>query len=96
MKAVVVLSGGQDSATCLAMAVKKYGAENVAAITFRYGQRHGLETKYARRLAKRFGVRKHKVVSFGFYRQLTTNALISNEREISVSEGASCPNTVEE
>ena len=96
MKAVVVLSGGQDSATCLAMAVKKYGAENVAAITFRYGQRHGLETKYARRLAKRFGVRKHKVVSFGFYRQLTTNALISNEREISVSEGASCPNTVVE
>jgi 7-cyano-7-deazaguanine synthase len=78
------------------MAVKKYGAENVAAITFRYGQRHGLETKYARRLAKRFGVRKHKVVSFGFYRQLTTNALMSNEREISVSEGASCPNTVVE
>ena len=42
MKAVVVLSGGQDSATALAMAVKKHGAENIAAITYAYGQRHAL------------------------------------------------------
>ena len=54
MKAVVVLSGGQDSATALALAVRKHGAENVAAITFEYGQRHALETKFARRLARRF------------------------------------------
>ena len=96
MKAVVVLSGGQDSATCLALAVEKHGRENVAAITFRYGQRHELETKYARRLAKRFGVGKHKVVSLGFYRRLTTNALMSETKRISKAEGASCPNTVVE
>ena len=76
MKAVVVLSGGQDSATCLALAVKKYGAGEVAAITFAYGQRHSVETKYARRLAKRFGVAAHKVVRLGFYGELTTNALM--------------------
>ena len=35
IKAVVVLSGGQDSATCLALAVRKYGAAHVAAITFK-------------------------------------------------------------
>ena len=76
IKAVVVLSGGQDSATCLALAVKKYGAGEVAAITFAYGQRHAVETKYARRLAKRFGVVAHKVVKLGFYGELTTNALL--------------------
>jgi 7-cyano-7-deazaguanine synthase len=44
MKAVVVLSGGQDSATALALAIQRHGRENVAAITFTYGQRHSLET----------------------------------------------------
>ena len=76
VKAVVVLSGGQDSAICLALAVRKYGAADVAAITFAYGQRHSVETKYARRLAKRFGIAAHKVVRLGFYRELTTNALL--------------------
>jgi 7-cyano-7-deazaguanine synthase len=96
MKAVVVLSGGQDSATCLALATKKYGAENVAAITFRYGQRHELETKFAKKLARRFKVSRHKVVSLGFYSRLTTNALMSKTQKISMAKGASCPNTVVE
>ena len=96
MKAVVVLSGGQDSATCLALAVRKHGAGHVAAITFRYGQRHALETKFAKRLAKRFGVTVHKVVSLGFYRHLTTNALMSKTAHIGRKKGASCPNTVVE
>lgn len=96
MKAVVVLSGGQDSATCLALAVKKYGADEVAAITFGYGQRHAIETKYARRLAKRFGIAAHKVVTFGFYRDLTTNALLDPTMKISRARGASCPTTVVE
>lgn len=96
MKAVVVLSGGQDSATCLALAVRKYGAENVAAITFRYGQRHALETKYARRLAKRFGIAEHKVVSLDFYGSLTSNALMSKTAKIERKRGAACPTTVVE
>ena len=96
MKAVVVLSGGQDSATCLALAVRKHGCENVAAITFRYGQRHLLETKFARSLARRFGVKMHKVVSLGFFSQLTANALMSKTERISRRKGASCPNTVVE
>lgn len=95
-KAVVVLSGGQDSATCLALAVKKYGADRVAAITFRYGQRHQLETKYAKALAKRFGVVRHQVVSLGFYKDLTTNALMSKSAKIERRKGASCPTTVVE
>ena len=96
VKAVVVLSGGQDSATCLALAVRKYGAERVAAITFRYGQRHALETRYARRLARRFGVAFYKVVSLGFYGQLTSSALMSKTERIRKAGGARCPNTVVE
>ena len=94
MKAVVVLSGGQDSATCLALAVKKYTAREVAAITFAYGQRHAVETKYARRLAKRFGIAAHKVVKLDFYKDLTTNALMDPTRKIRC--GKTCPNTVVE
>ena len=96
MKAVVVLSGGQDSATCLALAVRKYGADRVAAITFEYGQRHSLETKYAKRLAKRFGIVLHKVVKMDFYRHLTSNALMSKDAPIEKKKGASCPTTVVE
>ena len=88
VQAVVVLSGGQDSATCLALAVKKYGASGVAAITFAYGQRHAVETKYARRLAKRFAVAAHKVVKFGFYRDITTNALMDPTMAIRGGEDA--------
>ena len=95
-KAVVVLSGGQDSATCLALAVKRHGADGVAAITFEYGQRHSLETKYAKRLAKRFGIVLHKVVKMDFYRHLTSNALMSKDAPIERKKGASCPTTVVE
>lgn len=96
MSAVVVLSGGQDSATCLAIAVRKHGAQRVAAITFEYGQRHSLETKFAKRLAKRFGIAMHKVVKFDFYRHLTSNALMSGDAPIEKRKGASCPTTVVE
>lgn len=97
MRAVVVLSGGQDSATCLALAVKKYGASEVAAITFAYGQRHAIETKFARRLAKRFGIAAHKVVTFGFYRDITTNSLLDPKMKIGRSaSSATPPNTVVE
>ena len=96
IKAVVVLSGGQDSATCLALAVKKHGADRVAAITFRYGQRHQIETTYAKRLAKHFGIALHQVVGMDFYRHLTTNALMNPEIAIARKKGSSCPTTVVE
>jgi len=94
MKSVVVLSGGQDSATALALAVKRHGADRVAAITFRYGQRHQLETKYARKLAKRFGILVHQVVKLDFYSHLTTNALMT--KGAAIRRGKVCPNTVVE
>ena len=96
VKAVVVLSGGQDSALALALAVRRYGADGIAAITFSYGQRHAVEVKFARRLAKRFGIAAHKVVSLGFYSQLTMNALLDHNAKIERRRGAKCPTTVVE
>lgn len=101
MKAVVVLSGGQDSSLCLALAVKKFGAEHVSAITFAYGQRHSVELKFARKLAKRFGVAQHKVIRLDFYSQITDNALMTPGARIRTKHQApgtkhSVPNTVVE
>ncbi len=96
IKAVVVLSGGQDSATCLALACQKYGAAGVAAITFNYGQRHALETKFAKNLAKRFGLTQHKIINLDFYQHLTSNALMSPNKAITKKKGSSCPTTVVE
>lgn len=97
IKAVVVLSGGQDSATCLALAVKKYGAMHVAAITFKYGQRHSIETKFAARLAEEiFNVRTWMCISLDFYEHITSNALLDKSRKIERRKGSKCPNTVVE
>ena len=97
MKAVVVLSGGQDSATALAMCVKRHGADKVAAITFCYGQRHALEAKYARYLARNaFKIAEWKRVALGFYPKITDNALMSRKTAIEKRKGAKCPNTVVE
>jgi 7-cyano-7-deazaguanine synthase len=58
--AVVLLSGGLDSSTALAVA-KRDGLEP-HALTFRYGQRHEIEVDAARRIARAFGVTQHIVV----------------------------------
>ncbi|MGZ8378833.1 MAG: 7-cyano-7-deazaguanine synthase QueC [Gemmatirosa sp.] len=58
--AVVLLSGGLDSTTCLAIAHREGFA--VHALSFRYGQRHAHEVEAARRIAARHGVARHVVV----------------------------------
>ncbi len=57
-KALVVLSGGQDSTTCLYWALREFGAANVEAVTFDYGQRHRVELDCARKIAQLAGVRQ--------------------------------------
>ena len=58
--AVLLLSGGLDSTTMLALAVQQ--GFDVHAMTFRYGQRHSAEIDAARRVARHYGVRDHVVV----------------------------------
>lgn len=57
---MVVLSGGQDSATCLLVAKRQY--RHVHAITFDYGQRHRREIDCAKKIAELVGVDSHTVV----------------------------------
>src|SRR5207244_2304833 len=59
-EAVLLLSGGLDSTTLLALAQRD--GFDVHAMTFRYGQRHGTEIDAARRVAARYGVTDHVVV----------------------------------
>lgn len=91
--AVVVLSGGQDSTTCLALAQREHGCENVRCISFSYGQRHGGEVEVARQVAQDFGVGEHKVVELSSYGEITDNALLDHSSEIRQELGAGCPNT---
>jgi 7-cyano-7-deazaguanine synthase len=57
--AVLLLSGGLDSTTLLALATQEGFAVN--ALTFRYGQRHGLEIERARAVAAHYRVARHVV-----------------------------------
>ena len=58
--AVLLLSGGVDSTTLLALAAKQ--GFLVHALSFRYGQRHELEVQAATRAAERYGALKHVVL----------------------------------
>ncbi|MCI4353507.1 MAG: 7-cyano-7-deazaguanine synthase QueC [Thermoplasmata archaeon] len=62
--AVVLLSGGMDSATALAVARKNF--PRVHCLTMLYGQRHGREVRSARQLARYFRVVHHRVVKLPF------------------------------
>jgi len=65
-KAVVLLSGGLDSMTTLAVA--KAEGFLPCAITFRYGQRHGVEIQAAERVARAMGVAEHLVLDIDLRR----------------------------
>jgi 7-cyano-7-deazaguanine synthase len=58
-KSIVLLSGGLDSATVLAIA-KNSGYE-IYALSFFYGQRHEIELESAKKIAEKFGVKEHKI-----------------------------------
>ena len=82
-KAVVLLSGGLDSTTTLAIAADE-GYE-VYALTFRYGQRHEVEIEAARRIAEEFSVTAHVIAEIDL-RSFGGSALTS---EIEVPKGRS-------
>jgi 7-cyano-7-deazaguanine synthase len=69
--AVVLLSGGLDSTTVLAIAAQE---RRVHALSFRYGQRHAIELACAQRQAARFGVVAHEIVDLSHMGRLVAGA----------------------
>lgn len=82
-KAIVLLSGGQDSTTCLAWAVDRFGVGNVRCLTIAYGQRHQLEVEAAERIAEAFGVPIHEMLIHG----MDGNALVDASIPIAADGG---------
>ena len=70
--ALVCLSGGQDSTTCLYWALKNF--DHVEAVCFSYGQKHALEVEVARRIAEKAGV-EFSLLDLSLLGQMTHNAL---------------------
>jgi 7-cyano-7-deazaguanine synthase len=59
-KAIILLSGGIDSATCAAIA--KHEGYEICALSFRYGQRHRIELDSAKAVAQSLGIKEHRIV----------------------------------
>ncbi|MFT8870853.1 MAG: 7-cyano-7-deazaguanine synthase QueC [Sporolactobacillus sp.] len=86
-KAVIVLSGGLDSATCMGIAREQ--GYVLYPLTFRYGQRHAREVEQARKIADYFHAADHHIVDLDFFRQLGGSAL--TDPDIAVPENADNP-----
>jgi 7-cyano-7-deazaguanine synthase len=85
-KALVVLSGGQDSATCAAWA-KQWFPEGFQCLSFDYGQRHRRELEAAKRIANLFGA-QHEILPMPALAGGPTSALTNAELVVSETDPA--------
>lgn len=79
-RAVVLSSGGLDSTTCLAIAVNKFGADNVTALSVFYGQRHAKELEAARNVANYYNVAQYELDAAEIFRH-SPSALLNTSTE---------------
>lgn len=77
MKALVLISGGIDSTTCLALAVKEYGHENVIGLSIFYGQRHDKEIEAANAVCEYYQV-EHITLDLSTMFQFSDCTLLSH------------------
>jgi len=91
-KALVVLSGGQDSTTCLWWAIDKFGQANVSALTFDYGQRHRIELECARQVASLAGIPQEEL-PIDTFKALGGNSLTDTRIDVEERSADDLPNT---
>lgn len=83
-KGLVLSSGGVDSTTCVSLAVKELGAENVTTVSVYYGQKHQKELECAEAIAKYYGLR-HCVIDLsktGIFADSNCSLLAGSTEEI--------------
>ncbi|WP_026679098.1 7-cyano-7-deazaguanine synthase QueC [Fictibacillus gelatini] len=85
-KAVIVLSGGLDSTTCMGIAQEE--GYDLYPITFHYGQRHNREVIQAQKIAQYYNVKDHIIVNINFLNQIGGSALTDETLEVP-TEGVS-------
>ncbi len=85
-KAIVLLSGGQDSTTSLYWAKEKYGADELLALSIFYGQRHAPELQAAQNIAKMAGVR-HVELEATVLAAIGDSDLVKKDTEIKADGG---------
>ena len=93
-KALVLLSGGQDSTTCLYWAIDRFGHGNVSAVSFDYGQRHRIELDCAAAIAEQAGV-AHRCLPIDTFTALGGDALTDAgiAVKLDVDDSKGLPNT---
>ena len=85
-KAIVLLSGGQDSTTSLWWALDKFGTNDLLALSIFYGQRHEAELPAAVEIAKMAGV-KHQLLRAEVLASIGDSDLVKKGTEIKASGG---------
>lgn len=85
-KAIVSLSGGQDSTTTLAKAIDTFGEKNVLAVIFDYGQKHRIEIACAQKIASLLNV-EHIIIKTDILSQIGDSALVTGGDVNAVKDG---------
>ncbi|MDC9728655.1 MAG: 7-cyano-7-deazaguanine synthase QueC [Methyloprofundus sp.] len=89
-KAIILLSGGLDSATVLAIAKKQN--YQLYALSFDYGQKHNVELESAKLLAKEYQVMEHKIIKLGLG-EIGGSALTDESLQVPTTEQKGIPIT---
>jgi 7-cyano-7-deazaguanine synthase len=93
MKAVIVLSGGLDSTTC--MGIARDAGYELYPITFHYEQRHEREVECAKKITAYYDVQKHhRIVNLSFFQQLGGSSLTDKTEKVQIDgQTDEIPNT---
>lgn len=87
-RAMLLLSGGIDSTTLLAkLSIENY---DIIAISFHYGQKHGIELNYAKNNAEKYGVKQHHIIELD-KSLFNSSALVNKEIDIETYENIELP-----